>query len=481
MRQICYADSMKAHNKLPLKILSSLIILLTLNCRLIYRHIPLWTITAHIPAPRSFAPGIVELCGYLLIIYINLYPTLTAHKTSTVRNKILEDGAALLQIFLGTTVAETILSIAVLATGLVALDKPGIPCTGKEYASIWLRHLLPAFLTELILFWNGILRVYLTSVQLGIKWRIIGIVCGWIPIVHIFTLCRITDIAYSEALYENEKYLLNRVRAENEECRTRYPLLLVHGVFFRDFRFFNYWGRIPAELIRNGATIYYGSQQSAASVADCGQELADRIRQIVQETGCGKVNIIAHSKGGLDSRYAITRCGAAEYVASLTTVNTPHRGCIFADHLLDAIPDRVCHSVAAKYNAALKRFGDPDPDFMKAVRDLTATACARFNEAVHDSPGVYYQSVGSVMNRASSGRFPLNMVYPYVRHYDGANDGLVAVDSMKWGTRFIPLNTAQGRGISHGDMIDLNRENIPGFDVREFYVGLVHDLKERGF
>lgn len=36
-------------------------------------------------------------------------------------------------------------------------------------------------------------------------------------------------------------------------------------------------------------------------------------------------------------------------------------------------------------------------------------------------------------------------------------------------------------GISHGDVIDLNRENIPGFDVREFYVDLVHDLKERGF
>ena len=30
-------------------------------------------------------------------------------------------------------------------------------------------------------------------------------------------------------------------------------------------------------------------------------------------------------------------------------------------------------------------------------------------------------------------------------------------------------------------MIDLNRENIPGFDVREFYVELVADLKQRGF
>ena len=30
-------------------------------------------------------------------------------------------------------------------------------------------------------------------------------------------------------------------------------------------------------------------------------------------------------------------------------------------------------------------------------------------------------------------------------------------------------------------MIDLNRENIPGFDVREWYVQLVQQLKQKGF
>ena len=29
-------------------------------------------------------------------------------------------------------------------------------------------------------------------------------------------------------------------------------------------------------------------------------------------------------------------------------------------------------------------------------------------------------------------------------------------------------------------MIDLNRYNLPGFDVREFYVHLVNDLRQRG-
>ena len=30
-------------------------------------------------------------------------------------------------------------------------------------------------------------------------------------------------------------------------------------------------------------------------------------------------------------------------------------------------------------------------------------------------------------------------------------------------------------------MIDLNRENIKGFDVREFYVQLINDSKTKGF
>ena len=52
--------------------------------------------------------------------------------------------------------------------------------------------------------------------------------------------------------------------------------------------------------------------------------------------------------------------------------------------------------------------------------------------------------------------------------------------SFEWGEKYILLKPEQDRGISHGDMIDLTRENIGGFDVREFYVDLVNDLKNRG-
>lgn len=468
---------MRIPNKTPHKIASALIILTALNIRFICAHL---FISGHIDTVFPTACKNIEAIGYILIVYLNLFPTFTTRKISTTRNKVLEDGACLLKLFLSTTIIECIFCITslimVLVTHIYADNNLDF-----SYPLVWVRHLIVAFVVELVLFWNGIIRVYLTSVQLGMKWRIVGIICGWIPVAQIYALCRIIRIAGDEALYENEKYLLNQIRAENQECQTRYPILLVHGVFFRDFRFFNYWGRIPAELKRNGAELYYGNQESAASVARCGEELTARIREVLKETGCDKVNIIAHSKGGLDSRYAISVCGAADCVASLTTVNTPHRGCIFADYLLNKIPDKVCHSVSSKYNATLKHFGDHDPDFLEAVQDLTASACEGMNNKMPDSPEVYYQSVGTKMNRASSGRFPLNMVYPVVKHFDGDNDGLVSVESMKWGSRFTYLTVPRGRGISHGDMIDLNRENIPGFDVREFYVGLVHDLKEMGY
>ena len=351
----------------------------------------------------------------------------------------------------------------------------GTAVAGAAFGVLW------AVLLEAIVFWNGMIRVYLTSVQLGLKHRVLAALCGWIPILNIWYLRKIIRITADEAEFETEKWELDTARAESEICKTKYPILLVHGVFFRDFRYVNYWGRIPKELQRNGATVYYGQQQSAAAVEDSGRELADRIRQILAETGCEKVNIIAHSKGGLDSRAAIAHAGCAPCVASLTTINTPHRGCIFAEYLLKKIPAAARQKIADTYNAALKRLGDEAPDFLAAVTDLTASACEARNAATPDAPGVFYQSVMSYCRKAQHGKFPLNMTYPIVKHFDGLNDGLVAVDSAKWGDQFTLLEPRGHRGISHGDVVDLNRENIPGFDVREFYVSLVADLKNRGF
>lgn len=347
-----------------------------------------------------------------------------------------------------------------------------------------LHYVLALFLclcAEGILLLNGSLRLLATSVQMGIRYRVLLLLCWWMPVVNLFFFAKLYRLARQEYETELEKEELDMVRQESEICHTRYPVLMVHGVFFRDIRFFNYWGRIPKGLMRNGALVYYGNQQSAASVEVCGRELADRIKQLTAQTGCGKVNVIAHSKGGLDMRYAISNCGAADYVASLTTIDTPHRGCLFADYLLEKAPAGLRQLLARRYNGALRKLGDASPDFISAVTDLTAEKCTARNQELPDSGQVYYQSVAASMKRARSARFPLNLTYHLVRHFDGENDGLVSIESALWGNVYRILRMQGNRGLSHADMIDLNRENIPGFDVREFYVNLVADLKKKGF
>lgn len=409
-----------------------------------------------------------------LFIAINIIPNAFNFQLLSKRLRNSANGCELLLLFLFTTGASIVYSLFGWFGKLPLenlIEQPGL----------WGINTLVIFLVELILFWNGIIRIYITSEQLGIRLRVIGAICGMIPIVHLIVLGILINTVKKEVRQENDKLLLNKQRERMQICHTRYPILMVHGVFFRDSNFFNYWGRIPKELEKNGATIYYGNHQSAASIADSAGELAERVRQIIRETGCEKVNIIAHSKGGLDCRYAISKLGIDKYVASLTTINTPHRGCEFADYLLSKIPEKQQNYVANTYNSALKKFGDYNPDFLAAVYDLTAASCQRLNEEVKDVPNIYYQSVGSKLNVASNGRFPLNFSYYLVRYFDGANDGLVGEKSFPWGQNYQFLTVQGKRGISHGDVIDLNRENFDGFDVREFYVQLVNGLKQRGF
>ena len=85
------------------------------------------------------------------------------------------------------------------------------------------------------------------------------------------------------------------------------------------------------------------------------------------------------------------------------------------------------------------------------------------------------------MNNAKSAYFPLNLCYRFVQYFDGENDGLVGENSFAFGEKYRMLTVQGRRGISHCDVIDLFRENLPEFDVLEFYVELVHDLKMRGF
>lgn len=401
-------------------------------------------------------------------VLLNLLPGMKPKGTKLLRLRFCNHGTLLLAIFVWSLI-PSIVWHAVLAF---------LTIPNAYMDLVW--SLVYCIVASAILFWNGIICVYCTSSQMGIKWRLIGALCGMIPILNLIVLTRIIKVTSEEVDFEIEKDIAHRDPDQAESCKTKYPIVLIHGVFFRDNKLFNYWGRIPRTLQLHGATIYYGEHQSALPVKESARELTARIRLIVERSGCEKVNIIAHSKGGLDCRYALSEFGLAPYVASLTTINSPHRGCLFADRLLQVIPENVQNKVATAYNVTLTALGDESPDFLAAVGDLTAEACNERNEILTLPEGIYTQSIGSVMGHPSKGQFPLNLFYPYVKKYDGDNDGLVGENSFAWGSRYQLLRCQGKRGISHADIIDLTQENIRDFDVRKFYVELVSDLKNRG-
>ena len=109
--------------------------------------------------------------------------------------------------------------------------------------------------------------------------------------------------------------------------RPRHPLVLVHGYFGFDSIGAlkikqEYFRGVRGRLEALGHQVYLARVAPAAGVRRRAAELAEQVRRLP----CERVNIIAHSMGGVDARYAISKLGLDERVASLLTIGTPHRG-----------------------------------------------------------------------------------------------------------------------------------------------------------
>lgn len=269
-----------------------------------------------------------------------------------------------------------------------------------------------------------------------------------------------------------------------ENKTLRYPVLMIHGMGFRDMRLINYWGRIPAELQKCGCKIYYGCQDSNASIETNALHIKNRIDEILAETGAEKVNIIAHSKGGLDTRYAISTLGMGHRVASLTTMSTPHNGSKTMD-ILFKIPSPLIRFAGMVTDCWFRILGDRNPSSYDALLSLTTAYADKFNHDNPDDSNVYYQSYGFVMKNPLSDIF---MCIPcfVVGLIEGENDGLLTPDAVKW-TNFMGVFTGSGRrGISHCDEVDMRRFRLSSetgngvSDITDVYKEAVCNLSKMG-
>ena len=228
-------------------------------------------------------------------------------------------------------------------------------------------------------------------------------------------------------------------------AKTKYPIVLAHGMagFDELFGVYEYWYGIPSALRDKGATVFVTEVSQFNSTEVRGEQLIDQIETITAITGKPRVNLIGHSHGGLDVRYAAAV--RPDLVASVTSVGTPHKGADLADYLAANVEGgSFAESVLAYFANSLGTVlglltGSSNPqDAIAGLGSLTSAGTAAFNASYPQGvPGTscgegatvvngirYYSWSGTgiltnVLDVSDSGMALTSFFY------SGANDGLV--------------------------------------------------------
>ncbi len=194
---------------------------------------------------------------------------------------------------------------------------------------------------------------------------------------------------------------------------------------------FHYFKGIASFLKKRGVEVYHSSVSFAADVDTRARDLKKEVLRILEKSGKEKVHIIAHSMGGLDARHMIVNEQMSEYVATLTTIGTPHKGTPVAKSALEIGMDGVINRFRKILN-------------LEGIRSVTPANCRNFNRRAREEEAtnsveyrVYYSS-----KKCEDVFLPFQLTYKIVEKQEGANDGLVSLKSQKW-VRYLKSNSGK--------------------------------------
>lgn len=256
----------------------------------------------------------------------------------------------------------------------------------------------------------------------------------------------------------------------------KYPIILVHGIANKQLRILKAFGRIERVLDNEGHTVYVADTDAFGTIEDNANQLKRYIARVMTETGATRVNIIAHSKGGLDAKYMIKNLGMEDHIASLTTLCTPHKGSVIASRIWK-LPKWIKKTFAFFIDSFYRIFmKDENPNSLKACEQLQCIDESK--DTLGFSHKVYCQSYSTTLKR---GRDCFIMALPMkiYKHFEKTdNDGLVSTESAKF---------ANYRGecldisISHTQIIDLFSKKSQKEKIYAFYKNLCSELADMGF
>ncbi len=259
---------------------------------------------------------------------------------------------------------------------------------------------------------------------------------------------------------------------------TEYPIILVHGIVLKEMKFFKAFGLIERNLRNSGFCVSTAPTDGFGSIESNAKQLKKHIEKTLSETGAKKVNLIAHSKGGLDSRYMINQLGMAEKVASLTCLSSPHQGSRIASRLW-SLPKVIKYPIAAWLHLLYKILGDKDPNVLTVCRQLSYVpdGIPELSES-EITDGVFVQSYSVTMERS---RDDFIMTIPHlfskIIEKESETDGLVSKESAKFGE--FKGDCIEG-SVSHSEIAGFSLHRNKRAEVYSFYIELCRNLAERG-
>jgi len=260
--------------------------------------------------------------------------------------------------------------------------------------------------------------------------------------------------------------------------KTKYPIFLCHG--------FGAVGSLvkpsplhdPCMLMRaHGVVAFAPNVVPYASIETRALNWVRLIKEVCEKYDFEKVNIVAHSMGGLDMRHALAHLDISDKVESLTTIATPHRGTYLADLVL-----KTPEILAGPISDIVDWFGNnvypsEKSDTIGSVEQLTLNYVRnQFNPKTSAPKGLPIYSYSAAVGRGTN--YSLHPIFKFqnIQIYDkeGENDSFVSVKSAQWGTYLGCVN------LSHLNQINVQVSREFKSKYLECWTGIIKKLADFG-
>jgi triacylglycerol esterase/lipase EstA (alpha/beta hydrolase family) len=274
---------------------------------------------------------------------------------------------------------------------------------------------------------------------------------------------------------------------------THYPIVLVHGFLgWDEVLWIDYFYQVPQSLHQAGVSVYVAELDPVAHSEIRSAQLAEFVDRVLACSCSEKINIIAHSQGGIDARFLIGPLGYQDRIASITTISTPHHGFELADNALANLPIGIqfMQWFSSIFSWLTQNDGYSDAALRASLASMSIVERNAYNAMWTGSEMIPIYSYAGFTNPLSDGGLScqrgiyagqrgdlteaaLILSYQLTGGLTRPNDGLIPVDSAIWG-EFLGCIPAD-----HFDQIG-QILGLSDFDHQSFYIQHANLLRVYG-